>query len=111
MIVMIRFIVWKSGDQYRGFESRGHAGYAQSGEDIICSAVSALAINAVNSIEKFTEDAFKLEQAEGGGYLRMRFSDTPGERAALLMDSLVLGVQSIQANYGNEYITLEVQEV
>lgn len=108
---MIRFIVWKSGDQYRGFESRGHAGYAQSGEDIICSAVSALAINAVNSIEKFTEDAFKLEQAEGGGYLRMRFSDTPGERAALLMDSLVLGVQSIQANYGNEYITLEVQEV
>ncbi len=111
MTGMIRFTVWKSGDQYRGFESRGHAGYAQSGEDIICSAVSALAINAVNSIEEFTEDAFELEQTEDGGYLRMSFSETPGERAALLMDSLVLGIGSIEAGYGKEYITLEVQEV
>ena len=108
---MIRFTVWKSEDQYRGFESQGHAGYAQSGEDIICSAVSALAINAVNSIEEFTEDAFEVEQTEDGGYLRMSFSEAPGERAALLMDSLVLGIRSIEANYGKEYITLEVQEV
>ena len=108
---MIRFTVWKSEHQYSGFESRGHAGYAQAGEDIICSAVSALVINAVNSIEKFTEDAFELEQAEDGGYLRLHFTEAPGERAALLMDSLVLGIESIQADYGNEYITLKLEEV
>ena len=48
---MIQFTVWKSRDQYRGFESAGHAGYAAMDEDdIICAAVSALTINAVNSI-------------------------------------------------------------
>ncbi len=108
---MIRFTVWKSGDQYREFESRGHAGFADSGEDIICSAVSALVINAVNSIEKFTDDAFELEQAEDGGYLRVRFPEGLGEKACLLMDSLILGISSVQADYGNEYITLFFEEV
>ena len=108
---MIRFTVWKSGHQYRGFESCGHAGYAQEGEDIICSAVSALVINAVNSIEKFTDDAYELAQAEDGGYLRLTFSGMPGERGTLLMDSLVLGIESIQADYGDEYITLTSEEV
>ncbi len=108
---MIQFRVWKSGHQYRGFESRGHAGYAQAGEDIICAAVSALTINAVNSIETFTQDAYEAEQAEEGGYLRVSFPEAPGERTALLMDSLVLGIRSIQADYGNEYITVEIEEV
>lgn len=108
---MIRFKVWKSCHQYRGFESRGHADYAQEGGDIVCAAVSALAVNAVNSIEKFTEDPFEAELAEDAGYLRIWFSEVPGERTALLMDSLLLGIQSIESDYGNEYITLEIEEV
>ena len=44
-----------------GFDTSGHAGYAKQGEDIICAAISALVINAVNSIEEFTEDAFKVD--------------------------------------------------
>ena len=108
---MITVTAYKESGAWRGFTCEGHAGYAQSGEDIICSAVSALAINAVNSIEEFTDDAIEIEQVEDGGYLRMRFSDAPGEKAALLMDSLVLGIRSIEADYGKEYITLEVQEV
>ena len=37
--------------------SRGHAGYAEEGQDIVCAAVSALIINTVNSLETFTDDA------------------------------------------------------
>jgi hypothetical protein len=108
---MIRFTVWKSEDQYKGFESSGHAGYAEAGEDIICSAVSALTINTVNSIEKFTTDDYEVEQAEDGGFLRLRFGNPLSAQAALLMDSLVLGIESIQADYGNDYITLITEEV
>ncbi len=108
---MIRFTVWKSEDQYRGFSCTGHAGYADAGMDIICSAVSVLTINTINSIEKFTDDAFELEQAEDGGMLKLSFPDCPGEKTALLMDSLVLGIKSIQADYGTEYITLFTEEV
>ncbi len=108
---MICFTVWKSEDQYRGFECTGHAGYDDSGRDIICSAVSALAVNTVNSIEEFTQDAMEVEQEPEGGFLRAVFPQMPGMQASLLMDSLVLGIQSIQAEYGNAYITLLIEEV
>ena len=44
---------------YRGIVMEGHAGYAEEGEDIICAAVSALALNFFNSVEAFTEDEFE----------------------------------------------------
>ena len=40
-----------SEKEITGFYSAGHAGYAESGSDIICSAISVLTINTINSIE------------------------------------------------------------
>ncbi|MCD7883218.1 MAG: ribosomal-processing cysteine protease Prp [Lachnospiraceae bacterium] len=108
---MIRLTVWKSKNQYRGFSFEGHAGYAPEGEDIICAAVSALALNTVNSIEVFTDDFFEQELSEDGGYLRMAFRGSVSEKTSLLMDSLLLGITNIQAEYGSEYITLTYEEV
>lgn len=108
---MITFTVWKSEHQYHGFESAGHAGFAEEGSDIVCAAVSALAINTVNAIERFTEDAYEVEQAEDGGFLRVRFPEMLSEKAELLVDSLLLGIGQIEAEYGNEYITLLYEEV
>ena len=44
-----------SDKQYWGFKIDGHAGYAEEGEDIICAAVSVLALNTANSIEALTD--------------------------------------------------------
>ena len=108
---MIKITVYSRQDQYTGFRSEGHAGYAEEGYDIICAAVSVLSVNLVNSIEEFTEDAYQVEQAEDGGYLKVLFPEGLSEKAALLMDSLVLGIENIEAEYGNEYITLLLEEV
>jgi|GEM_PF-3237346 len=35
----------------------GHSGYAPPGEDIVCSAVSALVQTLITSIEELTEDS------------------------------------------------------
>ena len=58
---MITVEIRKSNGEYVGFSSKGHAGYAEEGYDIICAAVSVLTVNTINSIEKFTDDAFKAE--------------------------------------------------
>ncbi|MCD8105479.1 MAG: ribosomal-processing cysteine protease Prp [Lachnospiraceae bacterium] len=108
---MIEVTVWKAKDQYRGFLFRGHAGYREEGEDILCAAVSALALNTANSIEAFTDDYFEQELSEDGGYLRMSFTRDVSEATSLLMNSLLLGIQNIQAEYGMEYITLTFEEV
>ena len=39
---MITVTVSKKNSSYTEFVSRGHAGYAEEGQDIICAAVSAL---------------------------------------------------------------------
>ncbi len=106
---MIRLSVSRPDGRYRGFVLEGHAGYAQEGYDIICSAVSALAVNTVNSIEAFTDDGFDVEQKEDGGYLKLTLTDEPSDACCLLLDSLVLGMQNIQDAYGKEYLSVEIR--
>ncbi|MCD7743878.1 MAG: ribosomal-processing cysteine protease Prp [Lachnospiraceae bacterium] len=108
---MIHMTVWKKGGQYSGFSFEGHAGYAEEGSDVVCAAVSALALNAANSIESFTEDYFEQEFAGDGGYLRMDFPNGAGEKTSLLMDSLILGLRGVLDTYGDEYLTLTIEEV
>ena len=47
---MITIKVSKKNGSYVDFVSKGHAGYAEEGYDIVCAAVSVLIINTVNSI-------------------------------------------------------------
>ena len=92
--------------QYQSFTIKGHAEYAEPGEDIICAAVSALVINAINSIEKFTEDPFTCD-CEDGVIKSWEFTSDVSKETGLLMDSLMLGLEGIQKSYGEEYIVID----
>ena len=99
---MIQTTVFKKStdsgnDLYCGIVIKGHAGYAEEGEDIICAAVSALAINFYNSVETFTDD--------------FRFTSDISPESQLLMNSLVLGLQNIENDYGKSYINIRFKEV
>ena len=48
---MIKFKFLKRDGVYYGFEETGHAGYAESGDDIVCAAVSAMTMLVINAIE------------------------------------------------------------
>ena len=50
---MTHITIYKSSATNRtvGFKSAGHAGYAEEGSDIICSAISVLTINRINRID------------------------------------------------------------
>ena len=98
-------------EQYIGFECIGHAGYAEAGEDIVCAGVSVLVINTVNSLSRFTKEKFKTELDEETGRIGIRFCHPAGHDARLLVDSMVLGLQGVQENYGAGYITLDFKEV
>ncbi len=110
---MINVTIFKdSSDEYRGFSLVGHAGYAESGSDIVCAATSMLATNAVNSIESFTDDVFSCDVDEETGLLSMSFSGKHiSNESKLLVDSLVLGLESIKESYGDTYIKISYKEV
>ena len=48
---MTTITFYKSGGFYYGFEEQGHTGYGESGDDILCSALSAMTMLIINTIE------------------------------------------------------------
>ena len=99
----------KINGSYEEFISKGHAGYAEAGQDIVCAAVSALIITTVNSLEKFTDDKFDVQEKDG--FVSIHFRNDLSERGMLLMDSLLLGLTEIAGSYNNRYLTVKVKEV
>ena len=48
---MTTIIFYKSDGYYYGFEEQGHTGYGESGDDVLCSALSAMTMLIINTIE------------------------------------------------------------
>ena len=110
---MIDVCVTSCGEHsYRRIDCSGHAGFAEGGKDIVCASVSILVINTVNSIETFTKcKVIEAEEDSANGRASIVFPDGTEEKATLLIDSMLLGIRSIEKQYGNEYVKLtEVKE-
>ncbi len=75
-----------------GFQTEGHAGYADPGEDIVCAAVSALVINTINAIEEFTEDDRVLISEDEMGMIVYHLNH-PSKDAQLLLNTMILGLE------------------
>lgn len=88
------------------FTIQGHAGYAEYGSDIVCAAVSALAINAINSIDTLVKIPYNYYESEDG-QLECSLTDPDHHDAQLLLQSLLLGLQSIQTSYGSQYLNIK----
>ncbi len=98
--------------EYAGFTCMGHAGYADAGEDIVCAGISALVINAINSLEEITKEPMQVDSDEETGTIRCRFTCRPiQDSSRTLMDSLVLGLTRIAEQYGKKYCRLIFEEV
>ncbi len=109
---MIQAVISRdAADTIRKIEINGHADYAENGYDIICAAVSALALNMANSVESFTDDPFNGEVGEDGEFSFEFTEPSVSGASQLLAESLVLGLESVRDEYGAEYINLRYREV
>ncbi len=97
-------------DECVGFKAYGHAGYDEEGYDIVCAAISILTINTINAIDSFTDDRTSVVSDEDEGCIDYRLLDRPSKEATLLLDTMVLGLETMVANYEN-YIDLKFEEV
>ncbi len=100
-------ITKSSDDEYRAVEVSGHAGFAYSGRDIVCAAVSVLTINTINSIDQLTSDVIFVTQDEKKGIISFEFEKEPSLEADLLLRSFELGVTSIFEQYGKKFLNIK----
>lgn len=48
---MTKITFYKTGGVFYGFEEQGHTGYGESGDDVLCAAISAMTMLIINAIE------------------------------------------------------------
>ncbi|MFQ9985297.1 MAG: ribosomal-processing cysteine protease Prp [Lachnospiraceae bacterium] len=109
---MIKLTVKRTAEkEYMGFTCRGHAGYADYGQDIVCAGVSALVVSMIQSIDALTEDVITTSADEETGEVICSFAQPASKEATLLLDALLIGCRSIAAEYGDDYIEITFREV
>lgn len=86
-----------------GLTVDGHAGYAETGNDIICAAVSALAQGLIHSLEALTDD--RISYQIRGGHIGINYENL-SEQGKLLIDSFFIAVSDIQMTYGDQYVRI-----
>lgn len=103
---MIKAEIFRNKDYViYGFRLSGHAGFAEEGDDIICSAVSILVINTINAIERFTDEKYKFEaDEENGGFINYSLPEIQeGKKnhdVELLLETMLYGLNNIENEYG-----------
>ncbi|MDR1017400.1 MAG: ribosomal-processing cysteine protease Prp [Lachnospiraceae bacterium] len=107
---MLKVTLFYDNHKCVGFDARDHAGYAVSGEDIVCASASMLITNTINSIEKFTDDKFSNEVNEKDAEIVFQFSGIPSEKSKLLIEAMILGLQSLEEEY-TDYVDIIFEEV
>ena len=78
--------------------------------DIVCSAVSVTVIGCCNAIEALTQDSIHVGSDEESGLMTVSFPQKLTHDGTLLMDAMVMTLDSISEAYG-AFIEFHIEEV
>lgn len=78
-----------------GYKVSGHAGYAEEGSDIICSAVSALTQSPVYGLEKHLKLKPSYAVNREDGVLEVALNSAPTDMTQAILMTMFYGVESI----------------
>lgn len=105
---MIQVDIFYQESGIKGFTVTGHAGYAPSGEDIVCAAVSVLTQTALLGLNDYlhSKPQWKIDDQ---GFLECWLAQgmTAGdeEKSQVILHTMELGLLNIQQSY-EQYLTI-----
>ncbi len=94
----------------------GHAEYAKKHiffrkPDILCSAISALVIGTINSLEELAGEKLVVITNEETGFIKCDFESKLQEKSIFLLDSMVFSLENLSKEYGEQYLQVKFEEV
>ena len=95
---MINVIVIKEKQTIKTLEATGHSGYAEQGNDIVCSAVSTLMETLANGIMEVVKAKAQIIYDENIPHISVTLLETDQdkmEKAQVLMQSTLLGIKGV----------------
>ena len=115
---MTKVVFYRSNGVFWGFEETGHTGYGDAGEDILCSALSAMTMLIVNTVEiayasnidyDINEGATKIKVSSKAA--RPEFEDDERKRYAVsgLFMAYYYQLNDLTLEYG-DFLEVEVTD-
>ncbi|MDO5374586.1 ribosomal-processing cysteine protease Prp [Staphylococcus rostri] len=86
----------------------GHADFAEHGQDIVCAGASAVVFGSVNAIMGLTAERPDIDYSDDGGYFHVRSVDTNNEQAQLILQAMLISLQTIEDEY-SDFIKLNLK--
>ena len=109
---MTKIHIFRKNKDIIKYVVEGHTGFAEEGEDIVCSAISSLAMHTLNGLTDVVGIAVGYEMREA--YLEVilpePLSAEEKSYSKVLLDSLYLSLTNLEKQYG-KYITITELEV
>ncbi len=106
---MTKITIFKKEDKIWAFQAKGHSGYAQSGSDIVCSAVStAMQMAAVGLKEVLNLDV-ECVIADGFMKVELKKTDLENESAQIILKTLEKTLSNISKQY-LQHVKVEVKK-
>ena len=115
---MTKVVFYRSNGVFWGFEETGHTGYGDAGEDILCSALSAMTMLIVNTVEIAYASNIDYDINEGATKIKVsskaalpEFEDDERKRYAVsgLFMAYYYQLNDLTLEYG-EFLEVEVQD-
>lgn len=109
---MTTVTIFRQNGRIAGFSAKGHTGFAEAGEDIVCSAVSAITQTAVLGLTEVLKlsAVVSVHDAKLSCMLEKDIADIDWQKAELILETMALGLRSIADSYG-DYIKIIEREV
>lgn len=105
---MVKVRVKRKHSIIQDIQIQGHAGYAKSGEDLVCAGVSSIAIGMMNALDKLVKDTCFLEMDTA--YIHISVIKQEVDEVQLLLEVLLIQLDTLQKSY-QEYIKIYNEEV
>ena len=109
---MTKVTFFKKEGKITAIECKGHTGYAERGEDIVCASLSSIVQTAVLGILQVAGIKADYAVDEAEGYLKLTLPGAliAGARhdADVILNTLLLGVSDLYEGF-SDFIELEVK--
>lgn len=104
---MIRVRVKSVCDCIQFIQLKGHAMSAPHGQDLVCAAVSSMAVGTLNALASLCENSFVASMDEG--HIKIQVTDLQNSDCQLILKVFLIQLQTVEESY-SKYIQIQ-QEV
>ncbi|MFI3284428.1 MAG: ribosomal-processing cysteine protease Prp [Erysipelotrichaceae bacterium] len=100
---MIHINIHQLENSITKIQVKGHANYAQHGEDLVCAGVSSIMIGLLNALDEYKKD---VDMSVNEGFIEILVNDIKDKDLQLMLQVALIQLKTMEESYSN-YIGIE----